>query len=68
MDIYEVAYMFNGIEHRVDVAAVNGPDAAFRVGQNLYPTAEYRGVRLVKGPIELNEAFVFASEDGVRVV
>jgi len=44
MDTYEVSYMFNGTEHRIDVPAVSGAEAAFKVGQHVNADAEFRGV------------------------
>jgi hypothetical protein len=47
VDTYEVSYMFNGTEHRVDVPAVSEAEAAFKVGQHVNADAEFRGARLL---------------------
>jgi len=47
MDTYEVSYMFNGTEHRVDVPAVSEAEAAFKVGSATNISAEFRGARLL---------------------
>jgi hypothetical protein len=47
MDTYEVIFMFNGSEHRIDVPAVSAAEAAFKVGQHANPDAEFRSAKLV---------------------
>jgi hypothetical protein len=45
MDMYEVRYMFNGIEHTIDVPAVSEAEAAWKAGQHADTSAEFRSAR-----------------------